>query len=53
MNVTKETTGDLTAVLKIDVLAADYADAVAAELKEYRKTIPENVDIIQIVQYHK
>lgn len=37
MNVTKETTGDLTAVLKIDVLAADYADAVAAELKEYRK----------------
>lgn len=37
MNVTKETTGDLTAVLKIDVVAADYSEAVAKELKDYRK----------------
>lgn len=37
MNVTKETTGNLTAVLKIDVLAADYTDAVNKELKDYRK----------------
>ena len=37
MNVTKEMTGDLTAVLKIDVTAADYAESVEKELKEYRK----------------
>lgn len=37
MNVTKEMTGDLTAVLKIDVAAADYAESVEKELKEYRK----------------
>ena len=29
MNVTKEMTGDLTAVLKIDVTAADYAESVS------------------------
>ena len=37
MNVTKEMTGDLTAVLKVEVAAADYAAAVGSELKQYRK----------------
>jgi trigger factor len=37
MNVTKEMTGDLTAVLKVEVSAADYMPAVEAELKKYRK----------------
>lgn len=37
MNVTKEMTGDLTAVLKVEVAAADYAAAVESELKQYRK----------------
>lgn len=37
MNVTKEMTGDLTAVLKIDVTAADYTESVEKELKEYRR----------------
>ena len=36
MNVTKEMTGDLTAVLKVEVAAADYAAAVESELKQYR-----------------
>lgn len=37
MNVTKETTGDLTAVLKIEVSSEDYKEAVEKELKNYRK----------------
>lgn len=37
MNVTKEMTGDLTAVLKVEVNAADYMPAVESELKKYRK----------------
>lgn len=37
MNVTKEMTGDLTAVLKVEVNAADYMPAVERELKQYRK----------------
>ncbi len=37
MNVTQEKTGDLTAVLKIEVAAADYAEAVEKDLKEYRR----------------
>lgn len=37
MNVTKEMTGDLTAVLKVEVSATDYMPVVEAELKKYRK----------------
>ncbi len=37
MNVTQEKTGDLTAVLKIEVSAADYSEAVEKELKDYRR----------------
>ena len=34
---TSEMTGDLTAVLKVEVNAADYMPAVEKELKQYRK----------------
>ncbi len=37
MNVTQEKTGELTSVLKIEVAAADYKEAVEKELKDYRK----------------
>jgi trigger factor len=42
MNISQEKTGDLTATLKIDVLASDYKEQFDQELKKYRKqaTLP-------------
>ena len=37
MKVTKEATGDLTAVLRIDISSEDYANKVEEQLKNYRK----------------
>lgn len=38
MKVTKENTGDLTAVLKIDIIEQDYAPKVEEQLKSYRRS---------------
>ncbi|MCF8332300.1 MAG: trigger factor [Bacteroidales bacterium] len=37
MDITKENTGDLTAVLKVKVTEDDYKEAVDKKLKDYRK----------------
>ena len=42
MNITKETTGDLTALIKIEIGPSDYAEAVEKQISDYKKkaTIP-------------
>jgi len=37
MNVTQESTGDLTAILKLTLVEEDYKEAVDKQLKDYRK----------------
>jgi trigger factor len=37
MNITKETTGDLSALLKVEVIKADYQESVEKVLRDYRK----------------
>ncbi len=37
MNVTQESTGDLTAILKLTLVEEDYREAVDKQLKDYRK----------------
>lgn len=37
MNVTQESTGDLTAILKLTLLEEDYREAVEKQLKDYKK----------------
>ncbi len=37
MNITKENTGDLTAILKVEVIEKDYHEQVQNVLKDYRK----------------
>ncbi|MCF8328336.1 MAG: trigger factor family protein, partial [Bacteroidales bacterium] len=37
MNITKEDTGELTAVLKVEITEEDYKEAVEKKLKEYKK----------------
>lgn len=37
MNITKEDTGELTAVLKVEITEDDYKEAVEKKLKEYKK----------------
>ncbi len=37
MNVTQESTGDLTAILKLTLVEDDYKEAVDKQLKDYRK----------------
>ncbi|MCD4772288.1 MAG: trigger factor [Bacteroidales bacterium] len=37
MNITKENTGDLTAILKVEVIEKDYQEQVVNVLKDYRK----------------
>ncbi len=37
MNISQESTGDLTATLKIEIEKADYASRVEEKIKEYRK----------------
>lgn len=37
MNISKESTGEQTAVIHINLLESDYIDAVNKQLKEYRK----------------
>ena len=37
MNITQESTGDLTATIQIELKEVDYIDAVNKQLVEYRK----------------
>lgn len=37
MNITKESTGDLTAIIKIELKEADYQDKVKTVLKDYQR----------------
>ena len=37
MNITKESTGDLTAILKIEIVPADYAAAVEKQIADYKR----------------
>lgn len=37
MNITKESTGNLTATLKIDIQSTDYAEKVEKQLKDYQR----------------
>ena len=37
MNITKESTGDLTATIQIDLTAEDYGEKVNAALKELQR----------------
>ena len=42
MNITRESTGDLTALVKIEIVPADYSEAVEKQITDYKKkaTIP-------------
>ena len=37
MNITRQSIDELNAVVKVDIVAADYTDKVASILQDYRK----------------
>jgi trigger factor len=37
MNITRESNGEMTAILKVDVVKADYSESVEKVLREYRR----------------